>query len=245
MPHDGDPERVAAGEVLPPQRLPVLCCRLVEEREQCRARSLLQSAAVRPGRLVDGACDGVQFSGGFRFHVELVHAHHMRGANTSHSAAHVVAVTDNTLRIRLLSKTATTPIRAHDDDAGLDLIANEHAYLLPGHHALVGTGIAIALPPGTVGMVCPRSGLAAKQGVTVLNAPGIIDSGYRGEVKVILINRSVDGVGIAPGDRIAQLVIAPFIAPAIDIVTDLDDTTRGTGGFGSTGVSTPASGGTA
>ena len=85
-------------------------------------------------------------------------------------------------------------------------------------------------------MVCPRSGLAGKQGVTVLNAPGIVDAGYRGEVKVILINHSDVDVNLAPGDRIAQLVIAPFLAPDIEIVDALDDTTRGEDGFGSTGI---------
>lgn len=141
-----------------------------------------------------------------------------------------------TLRIRPLADNAMIPIRAHPDDAGLDLIANEEITILPGSRALVGTGIAIALPPGTVGMVCPRSGLAAKQGVTVLNAPGIVDAGYRGEVKVILVNHSDSPARIMVGDRIAQLVITPALTPVVHVVEDLDATARGEGGFGSTGV---------
>lgn len=140
------------------------------------------------------------------------------------------------LRIVRLNEAAVIPERAHPHDAGLDLTAIHDAWLGPGERALVGTGIAIALPVGTVGMVCPRSGLAAKQGVTVLNAPGIVDAGYRGEVKVILVNHSEDGVYIGRGDRIAQLVITPILTPAIEVVDSLDETARGAGGFGSTGA---------
>ena len=148
----------------------------------------------------------------------------------------MVPVNQTSLRIRTLSDTAMIPARAHHDDAGPDLVTNETVTISPGCRAPVGTGIAIALPVGTAGMVCPRSGLAGKQGVTVLNAPGIVDAGYRGEVKVILINHSDVDVNLAPGDRIAQLVIAPFLAPDIEIVDELDDTTRGEDGFGSTGI---------
>lgn len=154
-------------------------------------------------------------------------------------AVHVVGMSQN-LRIVPLSPTAVVPQRAHDGDAGFDLVADVDVSIRPGEHALVGTGIAIALPAGTVGLVCPRSGLAAKRGVTVLNAPGIVDENYRGEVKVILVNHSDDDFRVHPGDRIAQLVIASYLAPAVDIVDQLDGTDRGEGGFGSTGYTTAA-----
>lgn len=119
----------------------------------------------------------------------------------------------------------------------MDLRASEGAALPAGGRALVGTGIAIALPHGHVGLVHPRSGLAAKNGITVLNAPGTIDAGYRGEVKIILLNTSDEAFNIAPGDRIAQLVIQKVEHPDIEVVESLDeDTSRGAGGFGSTGV---------
>jgi dUTP pyrophosphatase len=143
----------------------------------------------------------------------------------------------DTLRFELLSPTATAPRRAHTTDAGFDLHADEHVVLAPGEHKLVGCGFAMALPEGYAGLVCPRSGLAGKHGVTVLNAPGVIDAGYRGETKVILINHSTVPFEVNVGDRIAQLVITPFIAPAfeVDQVTE-DATDRGVRGFGSTGV---------
>lgn len=141
------------------------------------------------------------------------------------------------LRFELLSPTATAPTRAHASDAGFDLHADEHVTLQAGEHKLVGCGFAMALPDGTAGLVCPRSGLAGKKGVTVLNAPGIIDAGYRGETKVILINHSSETFHVSPGDRIAQLVITPFLAPTFVEAPVTDDATdRGIHGFGSTGV---------
>lgn len=143
------------------------------------------------------------------------------------------------LRVARLSPTATLPTRAHADDAGLDLHADEALTLEPGERALVGTGIALALEPGTVGLVHPRSGLAARHGITVVNAPGTVDAGYRGEVKVCLLNTDPrEPFTVSVGDRIAQLVVQRVELPAIEEVTDvthLGDTTRGAGGHGSTG----------
>ncbi|MGE3829733.1 MAG: dUTP diphosphatase [Parvibaculaceae bacterium] len=127
------------------------------------------------------------------------------------------------------------PSYASADAAGLDLRAAEAATLAPGARALVATGFAIALPQGFEAQVRPRSGLAAKHGVTVLNSPGTIDADYRGEVKVILINLGPEPFTIARGDRIAQMVVAPVTRVSLTEVAALDDTARGTGGFGSTG----------
>jgi dUTP pyrophosphatase len=105
-----------------------------------------------------------------------------------------------------------------------------------GGRALVDTGLALALPPGTVGLVCPRSGLAAKHGVTVLNGPGIVDAGYRGPIKVALHNTdAAEDFALRVGDRIAQLVVVPFLAPAVQEVADLEETDRAASGFGSSG----------
>ena len=137
------------------------------------------------------------------------------------------------LRIRL-DDGAPMPHRAHADDAGLDLTSAEDLEIAPGGRAVVPTGLALALPPGTVGLVCPRSGLAARHGVTVLNGPGIVDAGYRGPVKVVLHNTDLEHpVTVSRGDRIAQLVIVPFLAPAMEAVTE--DTDRAGAGFGSSG----------
>ncbi|CUT09001.1 Deoxyuridine 5triphosphate nucleotidohydrolase EC 36123 [Bradyrhizobium sp.] len=126
-----------------------------------------------------------------------------------------------------------------DDAAGLDLMAavpeNEPLTLAPGHYALVPTGLAIALPPGYEAQVRPRSGLAAKHGVTVLNSPGTIDADYRGEIKVILINHGQTAFVVKRGERIAQMVIAPMVQAALVPVATLSATDRGAGGFGSTG----------
>lgn len=123
--------------------------------------------------------------------------------------------------------------------AGLDLMAavpdGEPMTLAPGQYALVPTGLAIALPPGYEAQVRPRSGLAAKHGVTVLNSPGTIDADYRGEIKVILINHGATPFVIKRGERIAQMVIAPVVQAALVPVTTLSSTDRGAGGFGSTG----------
>jgi dUTP pyrophosphatase len=128
------------------------------------------------------------------------------------------------------------PAYAKPGDAGLDLPAAEAVTLGPGERRLVPTGLAVAIPEGHAGFVLPRSGLAMRKGVTVLNAPGLIDSGYRGELKVLLINHGALAVGIERGERIAQLVIQP-VAQARLVETDrLPDSTRGAGGFGSTGA---------
>ena len=119
--------------------------------------------------------------------------------------------------------------------AGLDLRADEACTLAPGERRTVPTGIAIALPPGHEGQVRPRSGLAARHGVTVLNAPGTIDEDYRGEIRVLLVNLGREPYRIASGDRIAQLVVAPVTRVTTREVSELDETARGEGGFGSTG----------
>lgn len=143
-----------------------------------------------------------------------------------------------TLRIkRIGSHDLAAPAYASEGDAGLDLRAAEALTIWPGTRATVATGFALAIPAGYVGLVHPRSGLAAKKGVTVLNTPGTIDSGYRGEVKVILLNTSDEPFTVSIGDRIAQLVIQEYVTVTIDETDELDTTTRGTGGFGSTGVS--------
>lgn len=129
-----------------------------------------------------------------------------------------------------------TPRFAHVGDAGADLTAAEPATIEPGGRALVGAGFSMAIPAGYAGLVVPRSGLAVRSGVTVLNAPGLIDSGYRGEVKVALINHSQQDFVVAVGDRIAQLVIVAVERPDYVGVQSLSDTERGDGGFGSTGV---------
>lgn len=141
------------------------------------------------------------------------------------------------LAIKRLDRELPLPGYAHIGDAGLDLVAAEAVVLAPGDRVLVPTGIAIALPAGCAGLVVPRSGLALKHGLTVANAPGLIDSAYRGEIKVILVNldRS-DSVTIARGDRIAQLVVQRVEHCALCEVDELDITVRGEGGFGSTGV---------
>jgi len=127
------------------------------------------------------------------------------------------------------------PAYATAGSAGLDLRAAEGAVLQPGAHLLLPTGIALALPPNFEGQVRPRSGLAVKNGVTVLNAPGTIDADYRGEIKVPLINHGHQNFVVHRGDRIAQLVIAPVLQVKLTEVTALDETARGEGGFGSSG----------
>jgi dUTP pyrophosphatase len=135
-----------------------------------------------------------------------------------------------------LLEDATVPEYAHDGDAGADLCAAVDVELPPGHRALVPTGIAIALPPGHVGLVHPRSGLASRLGVTVLNAPGTVDSGYRGEIMVNLVNHDpVATARISRGDRIAQLVVQRVERADFHLVEELSSTRRGAGGHGSTG----------
>jgi dUTP pyrophosphatase len=132
-----------------------------------------------------------------------------------------------------LDRGVPLPAYAKPGDAGLDLRASEAATLEPGGRRLVPTGVAVA--DGYAGLVLPRSGLALQQGVTVLNAPGLIDSGYRGELKVLLVNHGIEAVAIARGERIAQLVIQPVTQARLVEVDQLPDSARGDGGFGSTG----------
>jgi dUTP diphosphatase len=141
-----------------------------------------------------------------------------------------------TLRFRRLSAAARPPAQAHEGDAGYDLHAAEAVTIAPGERASVGTGIAVAIPSGQAGLVVPRSGLAARHGISVVNAPGLIDSGYRGELRVLLLNTDrTEPFSVDPGDRIAQLVLVDVGTPDLEEVTELDETTRGVGGFGSTG----------
>jgi dUTP pyrophosphatase len=128
------------------------------------------------------------------------------------------------------------PSYAHPGDAGADLRSREGFELQPGERRLVGTGVAIALPTGYAAFVHPRSGLAARHGISIVNAPGTVDAGYRGEIKVCLINTDrTESVSIARGDRIAQLIIQPVSVAAFVPVTDLPGSARGIGGYGSTG----------
>lgn len=138
------------------------------------------------------------------------------------------------LRVQRLRPEAVLPARAYDGDAGLDLSACERVELGPGERGVVPTGIAVAIPDGYAGFVQPRSGLAARSGISVLNSPGLIDSGFRGEVRVVLLNTDRERPFVAePGDRIAQLVVLPV--PQLDIVEmpALPDSDRGSRGFGS------------
>ena len=134
-----------------------------------------------------------------------------------------------------LDKGATAPTRAHSTDAGLDLYSLQSANIPPGGRELVNTGVYVAIPPGYVGLVCPRSGLAHKHGLTVLNAPGIIDAGYTGEIKVNLHNTDCMAQYVDFGDRIAQLVIIPIPDAHLVQVDTLESTERGDSGHGSTG----------
>ena len=141
-----------------------------------------------------------------------------------------------TLAFRRLSPHARVPSRARDGDAGYDLHAAEPVTLGPGERATVRTGIAIALPDAVAGLVVPRSGLAARHGIAVVNAPGLIDPGYRGELRVVLLNTdSQEPFTFAPGDRVAQLVLVAFEAPELVEVDALEESARGAHGFGSTG----------
>ncbi len=129
------------------------------------------------------------------------------------------------------------PSYAHADDAGADLRAAEPVELAPGERALVGTGVSIALPEGYAAFVVPRSGLAAKHGITVLNSPGTVDAGYRGEVKVTLLNTDLEKTfRVEAGDRIAQIIFTPVSRAVFVPVAELPGSDRGEGGFGSTGV---------
>jgi dUTP pyrophosphatase len=135
-----------------------------------------------------------------------------------------------------LSEKAAVPTRAHAGDAGLDLYACEEAHIGPGERWSIGTGVALEIPEGHAGLVLPRSGLARKHGIALVNSPGLIDSGYRGEVRVLLLNTDpANTFKVEAGDRIAQLVIAPIALAEPVEVEALADSARGDGGFGSSG----------
>ena len=141
------------------------------------------------------------------------------------------------LKVRLLSPGAVLPARATEGDAGLDLHAVEPAVIGPGERAAVGTGIAVEIPPGHAGLVLPRSGLALRHGIALVNAPGLIDSGYRGEIRVLLLNTDAEHpFELEPGQRIAQLLVVPFAGLDAVEAVELAESSRGAGGFGSTGV---------
>jgi len=139
-------------------------------------------------------------------------------------------------KFKKLTPTAKLPTRATPHSAGYDVYADGPLTLQPGQYGLVSTGLAMALPEATEVQIRPRSGLAAKYGVTVLNSPGTIDEDYRGEVKVILINHGTGVFHVQPGDRIAQMVLGFVVDACLQEVDVLPDTKRGTGGFGSTGA---------
>jgi dUTP pyrophosphatase len=141
------------------------------------------------------------------------------------------------LQVCLLHPAATPPRRAHQQDAGYDLACVEDFTLWPARRRTVGTGVAIALPAGVAGLVTPRSGLASTHGVTIVNAPGLVDPGYRGELRVTLLNTGDAPYAARAGDRIAQLVLVPFAAPEVRVVEALDagPDARGELGFGSSG----------
>lgn len=135
-----------------------------------------------------------------------------------------------------LDARAIVPTRAHPGDAGMDLYAIEMVSLAPGERASVGTGIAIAIPEGYAGLILPRSGLAARDGITLPNAPGLIDAGYRGELRVLLLNTDREkAFQVRLGDRIAQLMITPVPEVRLVMVESLGESSRGPEGFGSTG----------
>lgn len=140
------------------------------------------------------------------------------------------------LQVTRLKDEAVLPSRAHEGDAGLDLYACEAAHIGPGERWSVGTGIAVQIPAGHAGLVLPRSGIAREHGITLVNSPGLIDSGYRGEVRVLLLNTDpAETFRVAAGDRIAQLVLTPVLIADPVEVTELSETARGEGGFGSSG----------
>ncbi|MCA0379828.1 MAG: dUTP diphosphatase [Actinobacteria bacterium] len=141
------------------------------------------------------------------------------------------------IEVPIVGEDAQIPSYAQPGDAGADLRSTESLVLEPGERALVGTGLRFALPEGYAAFVVPRSGLAVKHGISIVNSPGTIDAGYRGEIKVPLINLDPrEAFEIAPGDRIAQLIVMPVSRAVFTPVQDLESSARGEGGFGSTGV---------
>jgi dUTP pyrophosphatase len=148
-----------------------------------------------------------------------------------------VAVVTDLLEVQLLHPAARPPARTRAGDAAYDLSCVEGFVLMPGERAMIATGVAVAIPPGVAGLVLPRSGLAHRHGISCVNSPGLVDPNYRGELRVILINHGSEPFSAKAGDRIAQLLIVPFVSPALVVVDELpaggDD--RGAGGFGSSG----------
>jgi dUTP pyrophosphatase len=141
--------------------------------------------------------------------------------------------------VEVLLRADVEPAYAHPGDAGADLMSTEEVVLAPGQRATLGTGVAIALPDGYVAFVVPRSGLAAKHGITIVNSPGTVDAGYRGEIRVTLLNTDArESYSISAGDRIAQLIVMPVSRARFIKVEHLPGSDRGEGGFGSTGSST-------
>lgn len=141
-----------------------------------------------------------------------------------------------TLKVRRLDARARLPTRAYPGDAGLDLYALDDGVLEPGQRASIRTGIAVEIPDAQAGLVLPRSGLAARHGIALVNAPGLIDAGYRGEIRVLLLNTDrTEPFPISAGDRIAQLVLVRVEAPDVEEVEELALSDRGAGGFGSSG----------
>lgn len=141
-----------------------------------------------------------------------------------------------TVHVRILDEGLPLPAYAHPGDAGADLVSRVDVTIEPGERVLVPTGIAIALPPGHAGFVHPRSGLAARHGISIVNAPGTVDEGYRGEILVNLVNLDAsEAFTVRRGDRIAQLVVQPVVHARFSAVDSLDDTSRGDTGHGSTG----------
>ncbi|HEY5222903.1 MAG TPA: dUTP diphosphatase [Microbacteriaceae bacterium] len=145
--------------------------------------------------------------------------------------------------IDVLIRADVVPSYAHPGDAGADLCSNEAAVLAPGERKTLGTGLSVALPEGYLAFVVPRSGLAARHGITIVNSPGTVDAGYRGEIKVTLLNTdAVESYAVAAGDRIAQLVVMPVSRVRFIPVDELPDSARGASGFGSTGYTALQSG---
>jgi dUTP pyrophosphatase len=140
------------------------------------------------------------------------------------------------LPVAKLKEEALLPTRAHEGDAGLDLYSCEAAHIGPGERWSVGTGVGVEIPEGHAGLVLPRSGLARDHGIALVNAPGLIDSGYRGELRVLLLNTDpAETFRVEPGERIAQLLITPIATPEVVEATALTDSVRGGSGFGSSG----------
>lgn len=137
--------------------------------------------------------------------------------------------------LKRLDPDLPVPAHAHPGDGGVDLYAREPATLHPGERAIVPTGVAVAIPEGFAALVTPRSGLAARSGLGVVNSPGLVDSGYRGEIKAILVNLGSETIQIERGERIAQMVVVPVATQEYEIVDELPESSRGAGGFGSTG----------